>query len=404
MTGVYQFLTTNQVSAQFLMSNADFFNTFFGWLGAEVTQFDDYPSAPQEVVTSDMGVSYNGTDLGLQWSSGLPYSGLDEFLASDKANHAIRPGESLSMFGSDYWTAYGLSYFGNSINIQYPYANTTGDQPIVEPKIVYWASTGKFSVTGVTPVGMTYYTDSGKWAGPSNGGPQTYIHMNPAYDFTVCYSLDGNSRDICRWHANTQSWEYLRDGVSAASPGTVSPGEFSPQIIGADAQYDDAGNITDYGNVSVPDVTAPDYQSPGSWVDALAQMQATATTDQHATAESPVYGQEGTTVKDWTEANKPTDIPKPSEGSQDDFKIEDLETVFPFCIPWDVYYLMSALSADPVAPAIDFPLNFSNFGLDDYRLSVDFAEYESFAVALRAIEVLGFCVGLALVTRNLIRG
>ena len=57
-----------------------------------------------------------------------------------------------------------------------------------------------------------------------------------------------------------------------------------------------------------------------------------------------------------------------------------------------------------MAPAIDFPLNFSNFGLDDYRLSVDFVEYEAFAVALRAIEVLGFCVGLALVTRNLIRG
>ena len=173
-------------------------------------------------------------------------------------------------------------------------------------------------------------------------------------------------------------------------------------MVGADAQYDDAGNITDYGNVSVPDVTSPDYQAPGSWAEALAQMQATATTENPAHADSPAFGQtEGTTVKDWTETNKPSD-PAPSEDARDAFKVADLEKVFPFCIPWDLYYLLSALAAEPEAPNVVWTFDFA--GLGKHELPIDLSPFEPVAQVVRVGEVLAFCVGLALVTRDLVRG
>ena len=189
--------------------------------------------------------------------------------------------------------------------------------------------------------------------------------------------------------------------------GTVFGGSLQPfdgQIVGQDAAYDDAGNVTDYGNVTVPNVSADGYVAPNTYAEALSQMNATATTENPAHADSPSFGQTDAMIKDWVDANQTPEPEPPGDASKDDFKIQDLETVFPFCIPWDVYYLISAVAAEPVAPVIDFPLNFSNFGLDDYELTVDFGDYNDFAVVIRAVEALSFCVGLALVTRNLIRG
>lgn len=204
--------------------------------------------------------------------------------------------------------------------------------------------------------------------------------------------------DYGTFFASTGDWV----GEHFTPAGESQP--FDGQIIGQDAKYDDAGNITDYGNVTVPNVFAPDYVAPGTYAEALNQMNATATTDNPAHVDSPTFGQADTTIKDWVDANQTPEPEPPGDASKDDFRIQDLETVFPFCIPWDVYYLISAVAAEPVAPVIDFPLNFSNFGLDDYELSVDFGDYDDFAVVIRAVEALSFCVGLALVTRNLIRG
>lgn len=381
MTGIYQFLTTNQVSAQFLMSNADFFTTFFSWLGADLAQFDDLPSG----VGGDAVVSYGDQVFPMVFGS-YPFDDL----------YPAKP-----WLNDTNWLFYYISNGNGKLTVVYP--TYPGSSDVASAVNICLAPNGAvFSLDGYKDYGLRYDTVS-----IENDG-----HLVSMYTY---YSYVGKFEE--KTFNPSLGYNYLApDGTDYATydplsgwTGNVSVGEsstsFAGQIIGADAQYDDAGNITDYGNVTVPNVFAPDYTVPGSYAEALNQMNATATTDQHATAESPAFGQTaGTTVKDWTDANKPTENPKPSEGSQDDFRIEDLEKVFPFCIPWDVYYLLSALSADPVAPAIDFPLNFSNFGLDDYRLSVDFVEYEAFAVALRAIEVLGFCVGLALVTRNLIRG
>ena len=181
---------------------------------------------------------------------------------------------------------------------------------------------------------------------------------------------------------------------------TVSNG-FAGQIVGQDAQYDDAGNITDYGNVSVSDVTAGDYQAPTTWQGALSQMDAAAI-EQGSTITDPVIGNQGTTVGDWIGQNQ-TPAPTPStDAGQDDFEISDLETVFPYCIPWDLYYLLAAFAADPVAPNFTWVFDLGYVGYYEYR--VDLSQFDFVAGVFRTCETLAFCVGLVLVTRNLIRG
>lgn len=81
--------------------------------------------------------------------------------------------------------------------------------------------------------------------------------------------------------------------------------------------------------------------------------------------------------------------------------IYGLAEVFPFCIPFDIYSFLNVLAADPVAPHFEWRLYVE--GLVDYTFVIDLAAFETAAVILRTMFLLLFCVGLAAVTRQLIR-
>lgn len=86
---------------------------------------------------------------------------------------------------------------------------------------------------------------------------------------------------------------------------------------------------------------------------------------------------------------------------------------FPFCLPWDIYQVLSSFDTDPVAPVIEFPLGkfFKNVpGVDDdtleYVAKLDLGDknfYKWFEI-LRTLECVGIIVGLVLVSRKLIHG
>lgn len=85
----------------------------------------------------------------------------------------------------------------------------------------------------------------------------------------------------------------------------------------------------------------------------------------------------------------------------------DLTTVFPFCIPFDLYALFDKLSVDqPVAPVLKIPtytLN-SSFELKETSpLVFDFAVFDSIMPAFRLLILIFFAVCLAIGTTNLIR-
>lgn len=83
--------------------------------------------------------------------------------------------------------------------------------------------------------------------------------------------------------------------------------------------------------------------------------------------------------------------------------IEVLANKFPFCIPFDLYYAVANLQADPVAP--EFEINFpaAVFG-GEGNMTLDFSVFEVVAVVIRWTILLGFIIGLIVLTRKLIRG
>lgn len=80
----------------------------------------------------------------------------------------------------------------------------------------------------------------------------------------------------------------------------------------------------------------------------------------------------------------------------------DWKNVFPFCVPFDLIEFLGVLAADPVAPSFDWRFYAPN--VVDYTLHVDLSDFDSVAQICRRLELLAFCVGLILITRNIIRG
>lgn len=80
----------------------------------------------------------------------------------------------------------------------------------------------------------------------------------------------------------------------------------------------------------------------------------------------------------------------------------ELKDIFPFCIPFDLYDMVTGLQAARCAPYFEWELVVPN--VIDYTFEIDFSSFDTVATLLRTLELLAFCVGLAFVTRSIIRG
>lgn len=109
-----------------------------------------------------------------------------------------------------------------------------------------------------------------------------------------------------------------------------------------------------------------------------------------------------------TSPDSPSSPSNPNIHDDDFYELNfDLTTVFPFCIPFDLYALFDKLSVDqPVAPVLKIPtytLN-SSFELKETSpLVFDFAVFDSVMPAFRLLILIFFAVCLAIGTTNLIR-
>lgn len=80
----------------------------------------------------------------------------------------------------------------------------------------------------------------------------------------------------------------------------------------------------------------------------------------------------------------------------------DLKQYFPFCIPFDLYAFLACLNDDPVTPVIQWELALPGGG--SYPIEIDLSPFDSVAQLLRRLQLLLFIVGLAIKTRDLIKG
>lgn len=83
-----------------------------------------------------------------------------------------------------------------------------------------------------------------------------------------------------------------------------------------------------------------------------------------------------------------------------------LDKFFPFCIPFDMYNLVSAFKAAPVTPTfnVHVPIGYDghNFTWGDYTVSLE--AFDGAAAVLRVMEYILFVIGLMLISRKLIGG
>lgn len=80
----------------------------------------------------------------------------------------------------------------------------------------------------------------------------------------------------------------------------------------------------------------------------------------------------------------------------------DWKNVFPFCVPFDLIDFLGILAAEPEAPK--FTWRFYAPPVVDEEIEIDLSVFDTVASIMRTMELLAFCVGLILLTRNIIRG
>lgn len=105
----------------------------------------------------------------------------------------------------------------------------------------------------------------------------------------------------------------------------------------------------------------------------------------------------------------PPDVPPVVNPNPDVTAPEDVQPyivrlgdVFPFCIPFDVYHMVTLFAAEPEAPHAkwEFSLPFTG---GTYVIEWDLREWDEVAELCRKLELILFCVGLAVMTSRLIK-
>lgn len=85
----------------------------------------------------------------------------------------------------------------------------------------------------------------------------------------------------------------------------------------------------------------------------------------------------------------------------DPYKVS-LSSVFPFCIPFDVYNMVTMFVAEPEAPNAEwtFTLPWSN---KEYSVGWDLSDFDGVAQVCRNMQLVLFAVGLAVITHKVIK-
>lgn len=77
-----------------------------------------------------------------------------------------------------------------------------------------------------------------------------------------------------------------------------------------------------------------------------------------------------------------------------------LKTKFPFCIPWDVYALISFLAHEPETPVFSLPIKLERFGIEEY-IEVDLSQFKIVSDISRTLLTLIYCYALLNLTMKI---
>lgn len=250
-----------------------------------------------------------------------------------------------------------------------------------------------------------------------------YRHVNTGVSGTLAYDVanlySGDITDRILWNGNSFVLPVVLNPDKEWT-GTIG-GEDWPdtnidELLGdifqdvADNNLDVDGEITD---VVVPPTPAPtpipvDPDTPLSDVpweglnDLIGLTGAGINEQIQSQTQSITSAQEATTeaVESLTDTITSA-LDTPDSGELPDFKF-DLRELFPFCIPFDIYRLLSSFDAEPQAPHVQIPIVIDSINFQ-YNLDLDFSAWNSVAQAMRTAELIVYAIGLAWATGKVIK-
>lgn len=85
-----------------------------------------------------------------------------------------------------------------------------------------------------------------------------------------------------------------------------------------------------------------------------------------------------------------------------DWSLGDLSEKFPFSIPFDLVAFFTVMNAEPQAPQIDANIPLGSWYT--WRFQADFSQFDNYAVIIRNVEFIAFCIGLIYLTIRLTKG
>lgn len=78
-----------------------------------------------------------------------------------------------------------------------------------------------------------------------------------------------------------------------------------------------------------------------------------------------------------------------------------MKTKFPFCVPWDVYLLISFLAHEPVTPVFELPIRLERYGIDE-SITIDLSRFSGVSTLSRTLLTVIYCYGLLNLTMKII--
>ena len=96
-------------------------------------------------------------------------------------------------------------------------------------------------------------------------------------------------------------------------------------------------------------------------------------------------------------------VPTAAEIGSNIVVVDGLEDFFPFCIPFDLFEIISLLNVPAEAPKFDWKMSFAD-RVDDYDIVIDLTPYNTVAAVFRTMIIIVFLIFLTIKTRDLIRG
>lgn len=365
---------------------SEFFGDFFEWAhseeGGNLVQYDT------PVIDGEVGIDYS--DVNTSQVGNFTYNA-NIYVSSSGGMYRKSDGKSSSLFSCYGTTDTYLLFMNSKI-----YAVSENPCTLVLSEGQLPSSVGSVSSTSVSRYGITYY-----YASPGFSFDTGAYYYVPAQSgngdiWQTCYmifngQINGSS------NVDTNIFDFPASNPDNYDTNVIYPGDiitlpdFGTGATGtADiGSYLGAVSDTIYaggGSLSVEDSqgVSTDYSVSSSGVESMQRVQAaSATLDQTVGGTIAAVGS-GTV-----------------QGELGDYTL-DLRDFFPFCIPFDIYRMLSLFAESREAPSAEW--RFYVPGIVDETIEIDLSVFDSVAAMLRSVELIAAAIGLALMTKKLIQG